>query len=165
MARLQTPAIPAKMYRHFAVVTLLLTASVAFFADGENREAVAAQVAEKKQETKVRRESYARFGAPKLGGQQAATVGRFSEDDGGADLAFGTPTAGPSLVGNRGTDAGSDDPLVRAGYPRAYLEGLSPEERHKLLESLLATEGERRSQAAALAAASARRAGAPVGVD
>ena len=161
MARLQTPAIPAKMYRHFAVLTLLLTASVAFFADGESREVVAAQVAETKQENAVRRQSYARFGAPKLGAQQPDAVGRFSEDDGGPDLAFGTPAAGVPIVNAASGVMASDDPLVRAGYPRAYLDKLSPEERLKLLESLQAS----RSQGLSLAAASARRSGARAGAD
>ena len=149
------------MYRHFAVLTLVLTVAVGFFADGENREAAAAQVAEKKQENAVRRESYARFGAPKLGAQQPAAVGRFSEDDGAPDLAFGTPTAGVPIVNVASGVMASDDPLVRAGYPRAYLDKLSPEERLKLLESLQAS----RSQALSLAAASARRSGARVGGD
>jgi hypothetical protein len=169
MAKPLTPAIPAKVYRHFAVVTLLLTLTVAFFADGENREAAAAQLAEKRQETKLRKESYARFGAPKLGAQQPATVGRFSEDDGGPDLAFGAPTAGSPMVAGHSGVMGSDDPLIRAGYPRAYVERLSPEERRKLLESLQASgmlnDETRQARAAALAAASARRSGAPVSAD
>jgi hypothetical protein len=169
MARPQNSAIPASMYRHFAVVTLLLTLSVAFFADGENREAVAAQASEKRQATKLRRESYARFGAPKLGAQQAATTGRFSEDDGAADVAFGTPTAAMPLGTAPSSASMSDDPLLRAGYPRAYLDKLSPEERRKLLEGLRASgmlsDDARRAQGAALSAASARRSGSPASAD
>src|SRR5687768_1881042 len=44
MRRAATPAIPPSMYRHFAVVTLALTTGLAMFAQGENREAQAAQV-------------------------------------------------------------------------------------------------------------------------
>jgi hypothetical protein len=163
MAKSQISPIPPKIYRHFAVVTLLLTLTVAFFADGENREVAAEQIAEKQQETKLRRDSYARFGAPKIGARQPATVGRFSEDDGGPDFAFGAPSAGMPMVTAAGGAMASDDPLVRAGYPRAYLDKLSPEERMKLLESLQASgmlsEDGRRDHGMALAAASARRGG------
>lgn len=41
--------IPPKMYRHFAVVTVLLTACIALFADGERRDAIAEEVAEQQQ--------------------------------------------------------------------------------------------------------------------
>lgn len=49
MSRSQ-PVIPvsAKMYRHFAVITVAITTCLAVFADGENREAIAQQLAEKK---------------------------------------------------------------------------------------------------------------------
>ena len=43
MRRAVTPAIPPSMYRHFAIVTLALTTGLAMFAQGENREAQAAQ--------------------------------------------------------------------------------------------------------------------------
>jgi len=44
------PAIPvnAKMYRHFAIITVAITACLAMFADGENRETVERAMAEKK---------------------------------------------------------------------------------------------------------------------
>ena len=42
MRRAVTPAIPPSMYRHFAIVTVVLTAGVAIFTESENREAHAA---------------------------------------------------------------------------------------------------------------------------
>ena len=42
MRRTVTPVIPPSMYRHFAIITVVLTAGLAMFADGENREAQAA---------------------------------------------------------------------------------------------------------------------------
>lgn len=42
MRRSVTPVIPPSMYRHFAIITVVLTAGLAMFADGENREARAA---------------------------------------------------------------------------------------------------------------------------
>src|SRR5688572_28390166 len=44
MRRAVTPAIPPSMYRHFAVVTIVLTLGLAMFAEGEDREAQAASV-------------------------------------------------------------------------------------------------------------------------
>lgn len=43
MRRTSTPAITAQMYRHFAVWTVVLTGLVAFFANGEKQDAVAAE--------------------------------------------------------------------------------------------------------------------------
>lgn len=45
MRRSVTPVVPPRLYRHFAVATLLLTATVAMFAEGENRQAQAASAA------------------------------------------------------------------------------------------------------------------------
>jgi hypothetical protein len=45
MRRASTPAIPPKLYRHFAIVTVVIAAGLALFADGDNREPQAAQVA------------------------------------------------------------------------------------------------------------------------
>jgi hypothetical protein len=42
MRRKPPPAINPRMYRHFAVVTVAITALLAFFANGENHEALAA---------------------------------------------------------------------------------------------------------------------------
>lgn len=42
MRRHSTPAITPRMYRHFAAMTLALTALLAFFANGENHQAIAA---------------------------------------------------------------------------------------------------------------------------
>ena len=38
MRRAVAPAVPPKAYRHFAIVTLAVTASLAMFAEGEGRE-------------------------------------------------------------------------------------------------------------------------------
>lgn len=43
MRRALAPALPPSLYRHFAAVTLAVTLGLAMFADGENREARAAQ--------------------------------------------------------------------------------------------------------------------------
>ncbi|MBH5322486.1 hypothetical protein [Aurantiacibacter sediminis] len=43
MAKLSKPPIPLKMYKHFAVVTLSMTAAIAMFADSDHRSAASAQ--------------------------------------------------------------------------------------------------------------------------
>jgi hypothetical protein len=43
MRRAANPAITAQMYRHFATMTVAITALIAFFANGEKQTAVAAQ--------------------------------------------------------------------------------------------------------------------------
>ena len=45
MRRTATPAITAQMYKHFATLTVACTALVAFFANGEKQQAVAAETA------------------------------------------------------------------------------------------------------------------------
>ncbi len=49
------PAIPvtAKMYRHFAIVTVGITACLAMFADGENREAVHDSIVRQQQQQQM----------------------------------------------------------------------------------------------------------------
>ena len=42
--REQSTAVTAKMYRHFAVLTVAVTLMVGLFADGETREAAASEV-------------------------------------------------------------------------------------------------------------------------
>ena len=44
-----TTAVTAKMYRHFAFITVAITASLAVFADGEQRQAIEENIAQKKQ--------------------------------------------------------------------------------------------------------------------
>jgi hypothetical protein len=159
------PAIPLKMYRHFAVVTLALTSAIALFADGENRAAVAEHIAEQQQANALRRESRARFGAPRLVGTQPTVVGSFDDEPGLGD-AFGAPMDG---AGSRSTHGGSGiDPAEGAqqlGYSQEYLDSLSPVERELLLKGLeqngLLADETRSRQAAAIDAASARRSGSP----
>lgn len=163
MARTSTPPIPAKMYRHFAVITIAFTALLALFADGENEQVVTQQVSERRQEIALRQESYARFGAPKLERQAPSGPAEFNDYD--FDGNFGAPMNAP-LSPRGGGNSGVlpiEVQLEQAGYPKPYIASLSPEERRKLLENArptgAASEPDRRRQAAALAAASAQRSG------
>jgi hypothetical protein len=152
------------MYRHFALVTMLLTAVVAMFASGENRKAVTAHVEKQTEENELRRESYARFGAPKIGGSPAPTAGSFADDVG----EFGRPMDNPR-GGLSSSVMARQERAEAAGYSPEYLASLNQAERELLLSGLeengLLTEQARADRGAALAAASSRRSGAPANSD
>jgi hypothetical protein len=88
MRRTASPAITAQMYRHFAVVTLALTALMAFFADGEKQQALAAEAMPRHSE-KLRRAAPKELG-PLAPTRAAADVprGTWGSDDSGG---FGQP--------------------------------------------------------------------------
>jgi hypothetical protein len=163
MVRPSAPAIPFKMYRHFAVVTLALTSAMALFADGESRAAMSERLAEQQQTDALRRESRARFGAPRLIKFRQVAVGTF-DDAPGVDNPFGAPMdrAG-GLMSRRGSAVDPAAAAQQLGYTQEYLDSLSPEERELLLKGLeqngLLAEGSRTRQAEAIQAASARRSG------
>lgn len=153
MARTRTPPIPANMYRHFAILTIALTASVALFADGESRNAVTQRVADHRREVQDRPGKHLVAKAPTLAGTP-----RPPADDSDA---FGTPSAG--RFANRASSATAFDDLIAAGYAREYLESLTPEDRQHLLVGVRragAAVPEHAAEAAALGAASAARSGA-----
>jgi hypothetical protein len=58
--------VPPKMYRHFAVITLLITACIAIFADGERREAMADEFAEQQQRQALREADATQNGPKKI---------------------------------------------------------------------------------------------------
>jgi len=67
MAKISTPAISLKTYRHFAVVTVAATLLLAIFSTGENRQAVAKQIAAQQAAAKQRRDAIrVKYGTPKL---------------------------------------------------------------------------------------------------
>ncbi|HYD25543.1 MAG TPA: hypothetical protein VEB68_12175 [Croceibacterium sp.] len=164
MRRAVAPAIPPKLYRHFAIVTVALTTGLAMFADGENREAVVQHIEAKQQASAVRRASYAKFGAPTLGGTSAQPVGRFADDGGGDfDGSFGRPMDSPRS-GQGSSLMPAQDLAEAAGYSPEYLASLSAEELALLLKGLedsgMLSEDARSDSRESLAAASARRSGA-----
>jgi hypothetical protein len=97
MRRASNPSITPQMYRHFAVVTVILTATMAFFASGENDQAAAAHAAQA-------RAAHVRPTPPpepafKQAEPAADDAGTWGSDDGGS---FGGPTmAVPSSGGSQ----------------------------------------------------------------
>lgn len=62
-----TPALNAKVYRHFAAITLAITATVALFADGEARQTIGDDMSERDRRAAFEQASTAKFGQAKLG--------------------------------------------------------------------------------------------------
>lgn len=106
--------VPPRMYRHFAVVTVLLTLCIAIFADGENREAISAEIRSQNQLAEMRQADAVKFGSRKLGGVDAS--GRVKRSGGGG---FGAETS--EMASASGTDTQGAD----IGIARSDLNGQS----------------------------------------
>ena len=85
MRRTHTPAIPPQLYRHFAIVTIVLTLALAMFAEGENGEAARALATQ--QQAQVPRTPT----PPKLVVASSAPQPAGDSGGGGWDLDFGSP--------------------------------------------------------------------------
>jgi len=149
MRRSVTPVVPSSMYRHFAVVTVLLTAILAMFAEGENRQAQAAPAA---------RQAPAGPAAPRIITSQPAPqpAPDWWELDSSSDGETGA--AGSET----GSSAGFED-VEAPGYSPEYVAALSEDERELLLagtqESGVLDPAVRDIRSADLSAASSRRSG------
>ena len=165
MARIPPSVIPPTMYRHFAVVTLALTFGIAMFAEGENREAQAAQVAVQEQPAAPPQQDIAMPAGPRTAHRSAQPQRRYVRDStgyDGFDPSFGAPmdTARGSITAFSSEAAAI---TTQGGYSDKYLASLGTEERAALLngldkEGMLSPE-ERARKSAALIAASENRSG------
>lgn len=166
MAQITKPAIPIKVYRHFAVVTLALTAFLALFASGENEELRQQAVQERSpQSAGPRTAPTPAYGQPELARRGAN--GQFG-DEAGSDNDFGRPSM-------RGGDARFINPASlpaanseNAAFTQEYLDSLSEEELDALLRAMREggiDDSERRQATAVMEAGSRRRSGrgVPVG--
>ena len=173
MANLKTPAIPHKMYRHFAVVTVLLTATLAMFADGENRELAAASIEQHQRDAELRRISAARVGNARLEISKPSSGGGIDEGGGEFDPSYGKPmiasASGSSVAPAAPRKAVGGPRVAIPGYPAAYINSLSDDEYQQLLASMreagMMSAQSRQAQAKKFAQASAQRSGTRVGAD
>jgi hypothetical protein len=162
MARALPSVVPPKMYRHFALVTVLLTLGVAMFADGENREAAAAQVEQREtspvEDPQVIKPPIAR--RPVERHQRSHESSAFD----GFDPSFGAPMDTPR-GSPTGRIAAMASAVAQTGYSDSYLASLDSEKRALLLAELekegLSSPEERERKTAALVAASETRSGRP----
>lgn len=162
MAKISTPPVPAKMYRHFAIVTIAGTLLLAIFSKGENRQAIDQKVAEQQAAAKAQRDATReKFGTARLirEPQQASNFDDYSDSDAG----YGMPTdTTGSMVQDVGTldfakedcekgflvqqaksDEDPDGPtamkcLRRKGESRRMANSVSPAERKQQVEALVA---------------------------
>jgi hypothetical protein len=159
MVRALPSTVPPKMYRHFALVTVLLTTGVAMFADGENREARATQVEERAEPGAPPQQSE-KVPEPAIARRTTQIHRRFGQEIGEFDASFGAPM--DRALGSLGaytTEVASE--VSQAGYSDAYLSSLGAEERDLLLkglarEGLLSPEERERKSDALIAASEAR---------
>lgn len=138
-----TKHVTARMYRHFAALTIAATIALALFSSGENLEANAREVAQ------------ADDHEPVSSGELAAaeaTASAHSFSGGGSDVAFGAPTSpvGGSGLVRLGTLSGSGIGLpssyTKYGISAADWERLTPDQRKKLKEKVAAEEQASRSE-------------------
>lgn len=101
-----TLPIPPKMYRHFAVITLILTGCIALFADGESRQAMSDELESQRRQTAMAQASadqLALKGTPRREVRYRQRGG-FDDTAGVADAAPVNDTSGTgqSVIGDNG---------------------------------------------------------------
>lgn len=160
MAQLSKPPIPLKMYKHFAVATVSLTAGIAMFADSGNRAAMETHLGEREERALIQQAS-AQITTPReLIRRDQGNMGSFGEEAG----ITGAPTVTPQSGNSGGSaPAGYGRRMAVPGYDQALIDGLSDEEYRALLQVLppemRTSDADRAAKRAAIEAASARRSG------
>lgn len=175
MAKISTPALTPKMYRHFAVITLVSTLLMAVFSDGESREAVAAEMAARQRQAELQKASQEKYGKPSLiraDEESGGGGGGSGWSDSGGDYGEPMDAAGSRVqrISNFGAaparaDGGyAPEAYAQYGISQAELAQLSPDERAALLARVRAggmavDPRERQRQIDALLSSSRNRAG------
>ena len=163
MAQIRKPAVPPKLFKHFAMATVALTAVVAMLADGSHREAKAdEEIAEASDpDTATLRPALLRRDTGRS--DRANDGGDFYADAPGG---FGEPMVRPvrsggTIAPQQATRGGIRPPV--AGYAQDYLDSLTDEEYEALVEGLreagMLDSSQREVQVAALERESASRSG------
>lgn len=162
MAMISKPPVPAKLYRHFAVVTVVLTATIALFADGEGREAVSGHIEQRQEDARIQRASQEITGPPRLVRSEATLQGSFGNE---SDSGYGRPMDSTGNSENF-SNAQRSTHLARQALPNMTPEEvaeLSQEEYERLLrlyaEAGIIEDYDRSAQMSEIEAASARRMG------
>lgn len=170
MAQIRKPAITPKVYRHFAAITVVITLTLGFFANGEGRQALADEVAEQQHQAELQRAQIAKFGQPKLIRRQSSPSND-SGHGGGFDSDYGEPTDDGGTTSVSGTWQGRTSARSKMpgsyapyGISQAEWERMSAEQREAFLRARTKLEPElsaaQKTEAAEkLLAASAARAG------
>ncbi len=172
MAQIRKPAITPKVYRHFAAITVVITLTLGFFANGEGRQALADEVSEQQHKAEMQRAQVARFGQAKLIPRHSKRASGWDSQGGGDfDADYGRPSEDSGTTHVAGTWQGrvNSNSKMPGGYApygvtQAEWEAMSEEEREAFLRArtgsqttLSAVQQQRAGQG--LLAASAARAG------
>jgi hypothetical protein len=169
MVQISMPPIPMKMYRHFAVVTLLLTGTLAMLAEGHHRNLAEPATPESAVVSTPTPTNTPAYGQAQIA-NRASGSGNFGEEarPGGS---YGRGTGSGGVGGNYGFLRPSDAPAANsenAGFTAAYLDSLTEEELDALLQGLrdagIESEADMRQAKAVLEAGSRRRSGHTQGV-
>ena len=165
MARRAPPqAVTARMYRHFALLTVAVTLVVGVFADGESRKAVASEIEAASRPKAAGSSQLVRKDGPPNG---------HSAGDSGFDGVFGAPTDTTGAIANDGIVPGDFAPeserLVPAGFSQYGVSAevwatLTDDQKKSLIarrkaERAAAQAPERATQIDSLLAASRERSG------
>jgi hypothetical protein len=161
MAKISKPPVPEKMYKHFAAVTVVLTAAIAMFAD-DNRRAATEQSYERATTSTSSTRNTPAYGEARLVRAEARVQGSFG---GEGDDGFGQPMM------ETGGDNRSSIARRAVNTSRQSLPNMTPEEvaalsqqEYERLLALYAAAGviedyDRSAQISEVEAASARRSG------
>ncbi len=161
MAKISKPPVPAKLYKHFAAVTILLTATIAMFAD-EDQRAAAEQVQSRSTSSEPAPRNTPAYGEARLTRAEEGASGSFGSEGGG----YGAPMVTPGGGGNRSSVARRAVNSNRQILPNMTPEEVAAlsEEEYERLRALYAAAGaiedvDRSAQMSSVEAASARRMG------
>jgi len=109
MARAQAPTLSPQMFRHFAVITVVITGLLAMFADGESREVIRAQAQAAAQKSSKPAER------TDLGGGNRTLIKGSPDQSRGWGPDEGAPSA-PRRTGRRRSNAWGASPNGRAEF-------------------------------------------------
>jgi len=143
--RRAAPALPIspKLLKHFAAITLVLTACIALFADGEGREAIQEQVDMRAARNQLIETEAQKLGTKKIGTHLASREKRkpttFADDGGMIDFSVSESGGGRHIASPSLQPGGPRGPLAREGVPyvpnlpqtpgaSVTVKGLSPDQ-------------------------------------
>lgn len=131
--------IESRMYRHFAALTLVMSLSIAMFADGSNRKAVSHEIEKRNRSAELKRQEQERFGPVPL------------VDNRGTQGAFGSEAMD---IAGMAEDGAAEMPMhlsfrpapAIVEYDRAQLDRMTPQQRATYIRAM---EEEKRKRDAA----------------
>jgi hypothetical protein len=125
------PALPIspKLFRHFAAITVVVTVCVAIFADGEGRDALAAQIKDRQNQNELMIAEAKAVGERTVGlNKIKASKGVVALANAGIDSIDSSETFGAPMDTGAGSSSDSDDlsPPAASRGPIAQLAAANP---------------------------------------